>query len=134
MTPSNARDAQTDVQWTKRASILLVEDDVLIRYTAADLLRSHGHEVVEAAHGEEAKSLLASGLVVDLILSDVSMPKIDGIRLTELVRQDYPGLPVILVSSSYSPDIARLRVPFLSKPYCTEKLLDAIRRVVQPSG
>jgi CheY-like chemotaxis protein len=134
LTPSNARDAQTDVQWTKRASILLVEDDVLVRYTAADLLRSHGHEVVEAAHGEEAKSLLASGLVVDLVLSDVAMPKVDGIRLTELIRKDYPGLPVILVSSSYSPDIANLHVPFLPKPYSVEQLLDAIRRVVQRSG
>lgn len=134
MTPKTARDAQTDVQWTKRASILLVEDDVLVRYTTADLLRSHGHEVIEAAHGEEARSLLASGLIVDLILSDVSMPNIDGIRLAELVSKDHPGLPIILASSSYPPKIAKLPASFLPKPYSAWELIDAIQAVMQRRG
>lgn len=134
LTPNTARDAQTDVQWTKRASILLVEDDVLIRYTTADLLRGHGHEVIEAAHGEEARSLLASGLIVDLILSDVSMPQIDGICLTELVHKDRPGLPIILVSSSFSPEVAKLGVSFLPKPYSAQELIGAIQTVMQRSG
>src|SRR5438309_346091 len=80
--------------------VLLVEDDVLIRLSTGDILRESGYKVVEAADGEEALGLLGAGLTPDLVISDIRMPgPTNGLKLLRVVKEQYPGLPVLLASS-----------------------------------
>lgn len=111
--------------------ILLVEDDVLIRFTTAELLRDEGFAVLEAADGAEALRLLASVHAVDLVLSDVRMPgEIDGITLSVAIKETRPHLPVALVSTHLPPDVRHAADAFLSKPFRVPELLALIAELV----
>lgn len=110
-----------------RLTILFVEDQVLVRFSSADLLRGEGHEVIEAANGSEALSLIDAGLEFDLLVSDIRMPgAIDGLELIRLATERHPGLPMLLVSSEPSRANAS-RTPFLQKPYSDDALLKAVQ-------
>ena len=115
--------------------ILLVEDDVLIRFSTSELLRDHGYEVAECDSAEEALSLLSAGLQPSLIVTDVRMPgAIDGLGLLELVSGSRPALPV-LVMSSHLPDHAPAAVPeFLAKPFLPSRLIETVRRLTADGG
>jgi CheY-like chemotaxis protein len=107
--------------------VLLVEDDVLVRFISADILRDGGYEVVEAANGEEAMQCLASGLRIDIIVTDIRMPgAIDGLKLVELVAQDFPHLPVLVISS-HLPRSGTAPSGYLAKPFSSEALLGKVR-------
>jgi CheY-like chemotaxis protein len=81
------------------ARILLVEDQPEVRYTARRLLESAGHKVTEACDGEEALAHLElRGLEVDLVLSDVVMPRMNGKALADHLARTRPALPVILMT------------------------------------
>jgi PAS domain S-box-containing protein len=116
--------------------VLLVEDEVLVRRTAARALRSAGYQVLEAVTGEDAVRIVGDGAVpIDLMLTDVVMPGIDGGVLAELALRARPNLRV-LYASGYTDD-AVLRhgvqyeeVPFLHKPYNVVQLLTAVRDVL----
>lgn len=104
-------------------SILLVEDEFLIRMAVAEDLRADGYRVVEAASGEEACSVLLSGTEVDIVVSDVRMPgSMDGLGLLRFIRSHFARLPVVLCSGHLSPADAEGAVAFLSKPYTTDAL------------
>jgi DNA-binding NtrC family response regulator len=84
---------------TPPATILLVEDEVLLRWSLAEFLRDCGYVVFEAANAGEAKAILVSEPIVDLVLSDIQMPgSEDGIRLAQWIESNFPKLPVILTS------------------------------------
>lgn len=115
----------------RRSSILLVEDEFLIRMAVADDLRAEGYVVFEAGTGEEARDMLLSGAEVDVVVSDVRMPgKIDGLELLAFVRMNFRSLPVILCSGHLSSGIAQAQgaAAFLSKPYTTGALAEIIQR------
>ena len=79
--------------------IMVVDDEVLIRFVAADILRDAGFQVVEACSADEAMTLLATGVPYDLIFSDVNMPgSVEGIGLVSYVKQRYPFVSVVLTS------------------------------------
>lgn len=118
-----------------RPRVLVVEDEVLIRLTVAEYLRECGFEVLEAANAAEAQAVLASGLSVDVVLSDVQMPgELDGFAFARWVRQRYAGLPVILTSGAarIAKDAAGLceQANFFSKPYDHRELAKHIRAVL----
>lgn len=82
-----------------RPTILVVEDEILIRFFVAEELRAQGNLVLEAANAEEALALLRSRLEVDLLLTDVRMPgTLDGAALARQVRQHYPRVKIVVVS------------------------------------
>jgi CheY-like chemotaxis protein len=111
--------------------VLLVEDDVLIRLSSGDVLRESGCKVVEAADGEEALGLLGAGLNPDLIISDIRMPgPTNGLKLLHVVREQYPGLPVLLASSHLPLENHDSSVVFLPKPYTPLALLAAARSLI----
>jgi CheY-like chemotaxis protein len=86
------------------ACILVVEDNVLLRYALAEWLRDKGHEVVEAVSGDEAATVLSSIMTVDLVITDVQMPgSLDGLQLARNIRAAFPSLPVIVVSGQLRP-------------------------------
>lgn len=112
-------------------SVLLVEDEFLIRMAVADDLRAVGYQVVEAGTGDEARDVLLSGAEVDIVVSDVRMPgKIDGLGLLAFVRAEFSGLPVVLCSGHLPAGVAVAEgaAAFVSKPYTADTLAEIIRR------
>jgi CheY-like chemotaxis protein len=109
--------------------VLLVEDEILVRISSADLLREAGYRVVEADNGEAAVSLLEAGINPDLIVSDIRMPgAIDGLQLLALARSQFPHIPVLLASSHLPlTGDEEQDVQFLPKPYQPAALLGAVR-------
>jgi two-component system, response regulator PdtaR len=111
------------------ARILVVEDDVLLRYILAEWLRTDGFDVVEAASADDAVSVLSSVIGVDLVITDVEMPgSIDGIELADHIRETSLALPVIAVSGAALSNrlpIATVAAYF-PKPYELARLSECI--------
>jgi CheY-like chemotaxis protein len=114
-------------------SILVVEDEVLIRLTVADHLRDCGFRVLEAANGDEARRIIEAGETIDLVFSDVQMPgTIDGFSLARWIRANRPGLPVLLTSGYVKQaELANdLCTEIVSKPYDHDDLVRRLRLLV----
>ena len=121
-------------------SILLVEDELLIRHVVADYLRDCGFRVYEAADADEAIALLTTPDVpVELVFSDVQMPGcMDGFALARWVRANRPGVDVILTSG---PERATQLAgelceagPLLKKPYEPRAALDRIKQLISKAN
>ena len=114
-------------------TILVVEDEPLLRELVCEVLESHGYEVLKASSGAEAlqiwKPLTGK---IDMLLTDMQMPEMDGKQLAEKLCADKPALKV-LYTSGYNVELIepdfRLRrgLRFLQKPYQPEKLVQAVR-------
>jgi len=115
-------------------SILVVDDDPLIRDAVRDLLTNEGYEVTLAEDGAEALERLASMPPPSLILLDLRMPKMDGWQF--LAGRDRSGsvqkTPVVLLSGMTFIRDAPGVVDFLAKPLRPDKLLDCVRRFCRP--
>src|SRR5579862_1634435 len=84
--------------------ILLVDDDALFRSSLSLILRKEGLETVEAEDGIDAFRIVQeNGHRIDLLLTDVQMPAMDGLALAEAVRRLYPNMPVLLMTGSPAP-------------------------------
>lgn len=116
-------------------TILLVEDEVLIRMVIADYLRHCGYKVIEAVSGDEAIVLLQQkDIEIDLVFSDIEMPgSVDGFALSQWIKQNRPDLDVVLTGTA--PKAAETASELceagpLPKPYEPEMALDRIRRML----
>lgn len=78
--------------------ILLIDDDALLRDALNQLLALDGHQVTEAADGTDGLQLLRAGLAVDLVITDMLMPAMDGAQVIAALKQLRPGLPVLAIS------------------------------------
>lgn len=113
---------------TTARTVLLVEDDALVRLVTAGELRRAGLTVIEAASAEEAHDAIVSGLHVDVVFTDVRTGgKLDGYELARMLKAERPSLPVILTSGHMDASLAALVAPFLAKPYSVETVLQLIR-------
>lgn len=113
---------------TTSSTVLVVEDEVLIRAMAAELLREKGYIVIEAGNADEALTILAAKLP-DLVVTDVRMPGVlDGIALTAMIRETDKSLPIILTTTHLveQAELVNSRTHFLPKPYRLEALADLI--------
>ena len=120
---------------TGRGTILLVEDEGPVRVFAARALSAKGYTVFEAESGEAALELLASRIPsVDLLITDVVMPLMDGPTLLRRAREARPGMKAILISG-YAEDVFRGSlesaedVRFLPKPFSLKELAGAVKAV-----
>jgi CheY-like chemotaxis protein len=112
-------------------TILVVEDEILIRFILADCLRDIGSQVLEAGDGDEGLQILNSGQVIDLIVTDVRMPgEVDGMELTRRSKSLAPGRPVIVCSAHLYESEAFPADEFLAKPYSIAALAEAIARLI----
>ena len=117
------------------ATILVVEDDVLVRSVVAAYLRERAFDVIEANSADEAIRLLRTDVVVDLVFSDVNMPgSMDGLGLAQWLHGERPALPIILTSgearsAKEASDLGEPR-PFLAKPYDHAELERHIRALL----
>jgi CheY-like chemotaxis protein len=116
-------------------TVLVVEDEVLIRLVIADYLRECGYKVYEAVNAQEAIAMLQSPEVaVDIVFSDVQMPgDMDGFALSRWIRANKPGVQVILTSGvERSANIAATLCeagPLLEKPYPSQDVVDRIKQL-----
>jgi CheY-like chemotaxis protein len=120
-------------------TVLVVEDEELIRTTAAEYLRECGYRVIEAASGDEAVAVLSAGESVDIVFSDVRMPgERDGIALARWMRAHCPGIRVLLTSGylGVGRQVSELGAdaPFLPKPYRYDALHRHIRQAIDSAG
>ncbi|HEV7246853.1 MAG TPA: PAS domain-containing protein [Shinella sp.] len=111
--------------------ILLVDDDFLIAMSSVDMLADLGHEVVEAHSGKDALERLKQDGPIDLLITDYSMPGMNGGELAKAARALFPDLP-ILIASGYSELPAELgfEVARLGKPYTQQQLALEISKVL----
>ena len=120
-------------------TILVVEDEALIRMMVVEELRESGFRVMEAASAPEAIALLAGDPGIDVVFSDVHMPgEVDGLGLACWVLRQRPGVKVILTSGVIrTADLAadlRNVGPILAKPYETATLVRRIRAAMNRNG
>lgn len=125
------------------ATVLVVEDEVLIRAAVCDYLRGCGYRVLEAATGEEAQAIFgssdtATGEAIDVLFSDVQLGAgISGFTLASWVRQRHPGVRIVLASG-----VARLSQEaehlcdgeFFSKPFSHYRLAAEINALLEKAG
>jgi two-component system, cell cycle sensor histidine kinase and response regulator CckA len=137
-----AKDAPAEAKsrdLTGEGTILLVEDEEGLRSLNARGLRSRGYSVIEASNGVEAmEALEEKNGAVDLVVSDVVMPEMDGPTLLKTMRGRNPDLKIIFVSG-YAEDAFEKSLPenqqfaFLPKPFTLSQLVAAVKETMAPS-
>jgi two-component system, cell cycle sensor histidine kinase and response regulator CckA len=135
--PEEAAASAPRLDLTGAGTILLVEDEDAVRLFGARALRNKGYEVIEAKNGEEAFEILKTDAdSIDLLITDVVMPGIDGPTLIRQVRIDHPSMKVIFISG-YTEDTFRKNldegevVHFLPKPFSLQQLAGKVKEVMQ---
>ncbi len=129
----NAARAAADL--TGHGTILLVEDEEGLRALNARGLTSRGYTVLEAGNGVEAIEVLERGESIDLVVSDVVMPEMDGPTLLKELRQRNPGVKVIFVSG-YAEEAFSKNLPsqeqyeFLAKPFTLKQLVSKVKETM----
>ena len=119
---------------SERATVLVVDDEELIRWSIAEHLRGEGYRVVEAEDGEAAL-LAVDREGPDLVLTDLKMPKVDGLELLRRLRQGDHDLPVIVLTAHGAVDSAveatRLGAgAYLTKPFDLREVSLSVQRVL----
>ena len=114
--------------------VLIIEDDFLTRYTAAEALREMGYLVIEAQDAAEAMSVFTSGTHVDFVFSDINMPgSLNGLEFAGWVAQRYPAVPILLTSGEPQPaDALGLgnKRHFMTKPYDLDEVDRWLRQML----
>jgi len=118
------------------STILVVEDEDVIRLNTCEFLRESGWTVLEADRASAAIAVLESGEPVDLVFSDIQMPgDMNGIGLAHWLRQNRPDVRVLLTSGGiHSVDPSVSDEPLIAKPYIPESLVERIRRHLRRAG
>lgn len=101
------------------ACALVVEDEFLVRWQIADILRERGFIVYEFATADDAWSYLQSGARIDVVFTDIRLPgTLNGLDLVQLIHERSVPIKAAVVTSSHLPEMATpLPVPFIRKPY-----------------
>jgi two-component system cell cycle sensor histidine kinase/response regulator CckA len=133
-----AAEARPRPDMTGQGTILLVEDEEGLRSLNARGLRSRGYSVIEASNGVEAlEALEEQSGAIDLVVSDVVMPEMDGPTLLKTMRQRNPDIKIIFVSG-YAEDAFEKSLPenqqfaFLPKPFTLSQLVAAVKETMAP--
>ncbi|WP_162937990.1 PAS domain S-box protein [Kiloniella sp. EL199] len=131
-----AADAPKAQDLTGRGNILLVEDEDAVRSFSARALENKGYKVLEANSGEAALEILQQdGETIDLVITDVVMPKMDGPTLIKKLYETHPSLKVIFISG-YTEDSFRKTldvdsaIEFLPKPFSLKQLASKVKDVL----
>jgi PAS domain S-box-containing protein len=113
---------------TTAGTVLLVDDEPLVRASTADMLTELGYEVVEADSGSDALALIDLR-VPDLVITDHLMPGLSGTDLAMILASERPGLPVLIVSGYAEIDGLPADLPRLTKPFRQADLADCVARL-----
>jgi CheY-like chemotaxis protein len=120
----------------RRITVLVVEDEVMVRLLVAEELREAGYVVIEAANADEALTVLRSSTDIDLMLTDIRMPgSRDGLALAAEARAAWPDLKIVVASAFFpqrpSPEIVDAT---FTKPYDTLRLIRRIQELLPDSS
>ena len=126
-------------QWTGGGRVLLVEDEDTVRAVAERALVRQGYEVTTAADGEDGlealSRIMAAGSDIDLVVSDVVMPSMDGPAMAREIRRVKPDLPVLFMSGYAEEQLRReIDIPnmhFLAKPFSVAQIVAAVEQVLR---
>lgn len=123
-----ANKLSTCAEGPRPATVLVVEDEPLLRFALASELDAAGFEVLEAGNTAEAETVLAARPPVDVLVTDVQMPgPRDGMVLAKMVRAQSPTTKVIVASGRPPPDcVALVADAFYPKPYDLGRIIDHI--------
>ena len=118
-------------------TILVVDDELLIRDLLYDFFSGQGWNIAVAESGERAIEILDSR-EIDLVLTDIKMPAMDGMSLTAEMKENYPEIPVVIMTAYPSVDSAvealRLRVgDYVIKPFNINQLFKSVERQLTES-
>lgn len=120
------------------STILVVEDEVLVRMAVADYLRHCGYRVVEAKTGEEAQAILRAGELVEILFSDIDLgPGINGFELAKWTRENYRDIRILLTSGVTKMAQTAEGLcdgPMFTKPYPYENLGEQIGKLLGALG
>jgi CheY-like chemotaxis protein len=113
-------------------SVLLAEDEFLIRAVLVETLGSAGFSCIEAPTGKEALDVLAGSRPLAAAIVDLGLPDMPGLRVIEAAVKHRPGMPIIQCSGSHvaAPAIAGGKVHVFPKPYNAEELSNFVARLV----
>ncbi|MCW3836892.1 response regulator [Sphingomonas canadensis] len=115
-------------------TVLIVEDEDMVRAIAERALSRQGYTVLTAENGEAALELLEAAERPDLLVSDVVMPVMDGPSMARKVRARYPDLPILFMSGYAEEQLRKSidleNVSFLPKPFSVQQLAEAVRDVL----
>jgi two-component system cell cycle sensor histidine kinase/response regulator CckA len=128
-----AEKTKKDELWGS-GTVLLVEDEPMVRSVAERALTRHGYTVITADNGEDALEVLGRGDPIDLLISDVVMPGMDGPTMVREARQSRPDLKILFISGYAEEQLRKSidieNVAFLPKPFSVIELAEAARRAV----
>jgi|GEM_PF-1209740 len=120
-----------------KGTILLVEDEKIVRDLTRQILESCGHKVLEACDAREALSLWErEGANIDLIISDIVMPKVSGYDFVEKIRQECTKVPILLMSG-FIDHLEKLKSTqdknlfFIQKPFSYDSLTEKIKEILE---
>lgn len=116
-------------------TILVVDDDDVLRRTVTRALERAGYRVLGAANGFEARTTLDAEERVDLVIMDLVLPGLEGQEVANLLKAHQPGIPVLYTSGYTSLDSVRTGAmregePFLRKPFEVEELLETVEEIL----
>lgn len=114
-------------------TVLLVDDEELVRMSTADMLSDLGYNVIDTSSAEEALAMLRHGLRPSLLITDHLMPGMTGAELAHSIRKQHPTLPVLLVSGFADVDEIASDLPRLAKPFRQQELAASVA-ALRPSS
>jgi len=114
----------------RRVSVLLIDDEELVRTATAEMIRDLGHSVVEASGAAEALARLDQGLSVDAVVTDYMMPGIDGGELARRVAQTHPEMPILVITGYAGPTEDMVDLPRLAKPFGQAEIAAALENLL----
>src|SRR5947209_916474 len=118
---------------TEVPNVLVVEDEMVLRMRAVDIVEDAGFCPVEAVNADEAMSILESRSDISLLFTDIQMPgSMDGLKLAHAVHDRWPAIKIILVSGQVNPSDAERPVDsrFFGKPLSVERMITELQAMV----
>lgn len=117
-------------------TILVVEDEALVRINSADILGDAGYDILEAADADEALRVLTQHQSVQLLFSDIDMPgTMNGLDLARVVHQRWPHIKLLLTSGHHciSNNLMPADGKFVAKPWNQDVLIARVRDLLHPA-
>jgi CheY-like chemotaxis protein len=119
---------------TQPFTVLVVDDDPVVRETAVHLFQSLGFEVLDTYNGPDALRLIQNHPRISLLFTDVRMPRMDGVSLAEAAQDIRPGLKVVFTSGYVDSKALPPGTPFVPKPWSADDLASAVDPLLQMRG